>query len=219
MFLEARMSSGEFRPTARLTLAEQVHHALLDAIKGGELEPGQRLHDHTWAKRWDISRTPVREAFQYLTREGLVEAEAARYTKLADFTPENAAQEAREWAMVHASLADALTKQAVDLLVHQLRRAHDRYGHAPAHERPAVWFDFFGLLRDATPSFGLRFGSSVAAYRYRLATFRLPERRRADLDLQAAVIDALDRSEPDAYRSAFKSWLPSSPARDAVPQD
>lgn len=193
--------------TSRLTIADQVHQGLLDAIKVGELTAGQRLHDHSWATRWSVSRTPVREAFQRLEWEGLVEAEPARYTKLVDFTPETAEQQAREWATVHASLADVLAATRKTLLLARLRHAHECYLRASVGERDGAAFEFFSVLRHATPNFGLRIGASLVAYRFRLATSRLPERPRAEEALQTDVITALLHSDPDAFRLAFDRWL------------
>lgn len=201
------MSSPIFHATPYPTIADQVHEALLDAIKTGELVAGQRLHDHVWAVRWSVSRTPVREAFQHLSWEGLVEAEPARFTKLVDFTPETAEQQAREWATVHASLAYALTTSPETLLIARLRHAHEHYRSASEQERESAAFEFFGVLHRAIPNFGLRVGASLIAYRFRLAASRLPERLRADEALQIDVIAALREASPDAFRLAFEGWL------------
>jgi len=46
---------------------------LREAIIYGDLEPGSRLTTTSLAKRWSVSQTPLREAFQRLAAAGLVE--------------------------------------------------------------------------------------------------------------------------------------------------
>src|SRR5260221_8530480 len=59
--------------TAAATRSEWAEDRLRQAILRGELRPGQRLHASDLAERWDVSATPLREAFQRLAGEGLVE--------------------------------------------------------------------------------------------------------------------------------------------------
>lgn len=200
------MSKQSFTVLPRTSLADQVHRALLESIVRGELRAGERLHDREWAARWNVSRTPIREAFKYLERQGLLDVAAARYTRLCAFTDELAKQEAREWASAHASCAGVVRAELDDLTLARLRRAHDRYMEAPAPERRVANFEFFEVLCDATPNFGLRLGVSAAAYRFCLAVPALPDRPRADAVLQADVLQAIRDSSVDGFRRAFERW-------------
>jgi DNA-binding GntR family transcriptional regulator len=47
---------------ARSHLFEQIHGISWD--RGGEIIPGQRLKDIEWARKLNVSRTPVREAMR-----------------------------------------------------------------------------------------------------------------------------------------------------------
>ncbi len=53
-------------------LFEQIHGILWDKIRGGEIEPGQRLKDIEWARKLNVSRTPVREAMRKMQQEGVL---------------------------------------------------------------------------------------------------------------------------------------------------
>jgi DNA-binding GntR family transcriptional regulator len=57
------------RPTAQ----DRAAAALRAAILEGELRPGQRVNQETWAARAGVSAIPVREALRALAGEGLVE--------------------------------------------------------------------------------------------------------------------------------------------------
>jgi DNA-binding GntR family transcriptional regulator len=64
-------------------LGDEIYTMLGQAIRDGTLTPGQRLRDIELATALGVSRTPVREALQRLTRIGLVEVSANRYTRVS----------------------------------------------------------------------------------------------------------------------------------------
>ncbi len=55
-----------------------TYRLLLEAIESGELSPGTRLRETELAKRFGVSRTPVREALKQLEAQGLARHEANR---------------------------------------------------------------------------------------------------------------------------------------------
>lgn len=62
----------------RLTRAEELRLQLADEIVRGALAPGAPLDESDIARRFNVSRTPVREALRQLAASGLVEARAHR---------------------------------------------------------------------------------------------------------------------------------------------
>jgi len=58
----------------RNPLTGEAYAALKAAILSGELQPRDRLYETVLARRFKMSRTPVREALQRLVNEGLAEA-------------------------------------------------------------------------------------------------------------------------------------------------
>ncbi len=63
---------------AKITRAEELRLQLADEIVRGVLAPGAALDETEIAKRFNVSRTPVREALRQLVASGLVEARAHR---------------------------------------------------------------------------------------------------------------------------------------------
>jgi len=63
---------------AKQTIRDALIVALREDILGGHIAPGTKLRQHDVAARFDVSTTPVREAFSALEREGLVIAAAHR---------------------------------------------------------------------------------------------------------------------------------------------
>jgi DNA-binding GntR family transcriptional regulator len=67
----------------RKTLAEELRLQLADEIVRGVLAPGTPLDETELAGRFQVSRTPVREAIRLLAASGLVEARAHRAAAVA----------------------------------------------------------------------------------------------------------------------------------------
>ncbi|MDA4891379.1 GntR family transcriptional regulator [Microbacterium resistens] len=76
-------TGAEQEPAKRTLLREKVFERLREAILDGTLQPGERLYDDEIEKWLGVSRTPVRDAINELTRAGLVEMAPNRYTRVA----------------------------------------------------------------------------------------------------------------------------------------
>lgn len=76
-------------PWQRRTRAEELRLQLADDIVRGQLAPGAALDEIELARRFSVSRTPVREAIRMLTASGLVEVRAHRAAVVARPTHEH----------------------------------------------------------------------------------------------------------------------------------
>jgi DNA-binding GntR family transcriptional regulator len=65
-------------PHPRRTLAEDLRLQIADEIVRGQLGPGAALDEMELARRFGVSRTPVREAIRQLAASGLIEVRAHR---------------------------------------------------------------------------------------------------------------------------------------------
>jgi DNA-binding GntR family transcriptional regulator len=71
-------------------LADRVYEALKEAIVSLELEPGAPLVERDLAARFGISKSPIRDALQRLTGEGLVIASPPRGRTVRRIEPDEA---------------------------------------------------------------------------------------------------------------------------------
>jgi len=74
---------------AKQTRAEELRLQLADEIVRGVLALGATLDETELARRFSVSRTPVREAIRMLGASGLVEVRAHRAAVVAQPTPEH----------------------------------------------------------------------------------------------------------------------------------
>ncbi len=68
----------------KTTRVDRVRETLADDILSGRLESGARLDEVGLARRFDVSRTPVREALRELAAMGLVQTRAHSGAAVAD---------------------------------------------------------------------------------------------------------------------------------------
>jgi DNA-binding GntR family transcriptional regulator len=80
------VADGDRPAVAFKTLAARLREQLADDIVRGALAPGVSLEEAELAKRFDVSRTPVREAIRLLVASGLVEARPHRSAVVARAT-------------------------------------------------------------------------------------------------------------------------------------
>ena len=83
--------------SVRQTLAEGLRLQLADEIVRGALRPGTALDETELARRFAVSRTPVREAIRLLAASGLVDTYAHRAAVVARPTPEQLAGMFERW--------------------------------------------------------------------------------------------------------------------------
>ena len=74
----ASRPAGRIVRADKLTRAEELRQQLADEIVRGALAPGAALDETDIARRFNVSRTPVREALRQLAASGLIEARAHR---------------------------------------------------------------------------------------------------------------------------------------------
>src|SRR5262245_26392610 len=119
-----------FAPVKRESTRDVVCAAIREAIFSGDLNVGQRLREVALAEQFGVSRPVIREAFQRLAHEGLVELNSFRGAQVVDLTPEQVDEtlgvrlllepEAVRLAKKHLTDAD---KRTLGDIVKRMRRA------------------------------------------------------------------------------------------------
>lgn len=137
----------------RLLLRDEIYGRIREWIVEGRLPPGTQVRDKEIAEALNVSRTPVREAMRMLEHEGLIVAEASRWTKVA---PVDIGEAERIYPIVWTleRLAVSMTGHWSEERLRGLREANGRLAaalavkDAPAASRADT--DFHSRVLEAT---------------------------------------------------------------------
>jgi DNA-binding GntR family transcriptional regulator len=107
------------------TLAEELRLQLADEIVRGVLEPGAALDETELARRFLVSRTPVREAIRQLAASGLIESRPHRGSVVAQPSHEHLIGVFEAMAELEALCAGLAAQRITPVERHALAAAHD----------------------------------------------------------------------------------------------
>jgi DNA-binding GntR family transcriptional regulator len=107
------------------TLAEELRLQLADEIVRGTLEPGAALDETELARRFQVSRTPVREAIRQLAASGLIESRAHRGAVVAQPSHEHLIGMFEAMAELEALCAGLAATRITPAERHALAAAHE----------------------------------------------------------------------------------------------
>ncbi|NUO42764.1 MAG: GntR family transcriptional regulator [Streptomyces sp.] len=110
----------------REPLVAQIAEWVGAGIIEGRLEPGQDLNSVELSRRFDTSRTPVREALMLLEQEGLVEMKARRRPRVAAPSLQDIRDIYQVRRQLLAMLASLLVERATDAQLTELRARVER---------------------------------------------------------------------------------------------
>lgn len=111
---------------SRLTLRERIADAIRTAVIRGELKAGARVSEPRLARRFSMSRTPVREALRQLDSEGFLTVTPRKGARVARF----AEQDVVEFYELKALLEGYAARLAA---VRMSERDIDRLAHLNEH--------------------------------------------------------------------------------------
>ncbi|WP_024516579.1 GntR family transcriptional regulator [Bradyrhizobium sp. Tv2a-2] len=112
-------------PAEKITRAEELRLQLADEIVRGTLGPGAPLDETEIARRFNVSRTPVREALRQLAASGLVETRAHRGAVVARPTLERLTGMFEAMAELEAICAGLAAERMTPVERHQLEAVHE----------------------------------------------------------------------------------------------
>jgi DNA-binding GntR family transcriptional regulator len=109
----------------KITRAEELRLQLADDIVRGTLPPGASLDETDIARRFKVSRTPVREALRQLVASGLVEARAHRGAVVARPSIERLTGMFEAMAELEALCAGLAAERMLPAERHRLETVHE----------------------------------------------------------------------------------------------
>ena len=122
------------RDSAPRTLAERAYEHLVREITRLELAPGEVLADKALTERFEIGRTPLREALQRLAREGLVVHMPNRGMFVSEITADSVRQIYEFRALIDGHAARLAAIRASESEMDELGVLHEALVAATVHD-------------------------------------------------------------------------------------
>lgn len=116
------------------SLRDQVYEAIRTDMRKGDIEPGHRFVETDLAKKYGVSRTPVREALFQLARDGLV-VSTDRGMVLPIDTPEDFADRLEVHLLIEPRIARHAALEASSEEIATLAKAYEKGKQAHAANR------------------------------------------------------------------------------------
>lgn len=195
-------------------MSQRTYHSLRDAILTLRCPPGMALRKTEICERLDVSRSPVAEAMNRLSIEGLVEIIPQAGTKVARFSMSEIHEgaflrEALELAAVEY-LAPRITQPQLQELRRNLRIQQATAEDADTEEFYRLDAAFHSLIHRFTGFERLSTMAETAwanVDRARRLLLPLSGRMADTLSEHQAIFRALERGDPAEARQAMKAHL------------
>jgi DNA-binding GntR family transcriptional regulator len=204
------MSSPRERAREKsVTLAEELQETLEGLIVSGALKPGTRLDEAELVARFNVSRTPVREALKMLAGNGLVDVRGHQGSFVASVSLPVLIEMFQMMSVMEGLCAKYAARRATVAQRERMTQVHAQLCELlqnATHERfYEVNNDFHDALYDASNTGYLAdqtrsLRKRVGVYR-RHVTFQ-PGRMAATIGEHQAIIDAVARNDPAAAFAA-----------------
>ena len=208
------MTSVGLAPLDTSSLVDRVHERLRTMILSGELGAGRELRQELLATKLGISRTPLREAFNRLASEGLVEFRPHRSAIVAEFSRHDLEEDYAARLVIEPAAAriaaerrDPAALAALEAAVRAAAEAGDNLDRQFEASRTF----HRALVAAAGNRHLVRFidelwGGRIAPYFHGRQAL-LPDRTRRDREEHAEIARLVAAGEPEAAVQAVEAHL------------
>jgi DNA-binding GntR family transcriptional regulator len=214
------MSMGDaLEPLRRDSTPERIAAQLRSGITSGRLPPGQALREVEVARQLGVSRGPVREAFQRLIQEGLLEAHPARGVFVPQLTAADIADLYLARGAVETAAARLLARSGTPEALSELSTALAGLEAAPDddwNELANLDLHMHEVLVRGTGSMRLAraFGTLAAETRLCMVALESFYSERADLVTEhAEIVQAIQRRDAATAASLLDRHMADSVRR------
>jgi DNA-binding GntR family transcriptional regulator len=199
--------------------AVEAYNLLLQAIEAGTLTPGTRLREVDLAKRFRISRTPVREALKRLESQGLVAHEPHYGAMVATLGYGQIVElyQYREMLESEAARLAAIHASPIEIEVLQKMVRSDRLVVGKPRDLALANRLFHQQIRDSARNRYL--AQTLENLRLSLAllagtTMGAPGGGSESIEEHAAVVAAIAERNPDAAEAAARAHIKNAFRRE-----
>ena len=198
-------------PVAR-NVSQRLRDEIEDAILAGQFMPGERLDEMSMAARFQVSRTPIREALHQLAMAGIVEIRPRRGAVVAIVTPDQLYEMFEVMAELESFCARRAARRITDETATELLAAHEA---CKMHlDDPAAYYDenerFHQVIYHAAGNTFLATQAEALQKRlrpYRRLQLRVRNRVATSFCEHQRIIDAIVSGNADAAADAIRDHV------------
>ena len=194
-----------------LTRADEVRAVLEEDIFTGRLRPGTRMDEESLAQRFNISRTPIREAIMQLVHVGLVEKQPRHGAVVAQLKLYRMVQMFEVLSEIEGLCARYAARRMSEEERQNLRDLHDQ-SRQLVEQRDldryyAVNRNLHELIRAGShnePLQEIAHGLATRLAPYRRFQLNHPSRLEESYEEHVALVDAILAGDPDGAYAAMR---------------
>ena len=190
------------KSTTPLRRSEQLREIIEERIATGQYRPGMRLDETELATEFEVSRTPVREAFMQLSSAGLLDLRPRRGAMVQEISPQRLCEMFEVMAELEAMCARLAARRLTDADQQSLVTAHHDCQSAREANEPDAFYrinEHFHLAIYAASHNGFLIETATALQRrlsaYRRLQLRVRDRVRTSHGEHAAIVEAIIAGE------------------------
>ena len=220
MASSVKAGTVHFTPDPMATLSERISQKLGADIVSGRLAPGTKLDEESLAKRFKVSRSPVRDALRHLAATRMVESEPRRGFSVAVIDVaglrdmfEAVAELEALCARFCALRAGAPERKAIDG-IHRQALAAVKFKDLSGYSRLNEAFHraiFSGARNRNLEALTLELRQRLAPFRSRVF-FHLDNRMQTSSEEHDVLAKAIVRGDAEAASEAMRSHAASAAA-------
>lgn len=199
------------------TIAADVERKIVDDIVRGRIAPGAKLDEQSLAARFNVSRTPVREALRQLLSTGLVESVPRRGAVVSSFGPERLSQLYEAIGELETLCARLAAQRMTAIERKELELALAPLGQAAATGERETYLQRSDALHDVIHRgchnpFLIEL---VRSYRMRALPFRNLQphsraREKSSLEERRRIVDSILAHDADGAAHAMREHVATS---------
>lgn len=198
----------------RTSLHDLLVTEIREMIEQGDLKPGEKISEPDLCQRFDVSRTPLREALKVLAFEGLVQLRPRRGVVVSSVAAEDVSELFPIMGAIEALAGKLVCQQGSEESVIELRSIHNEMekfyadGDEEAYQRWNRTFHETLVRASGNQTLEQIYGQLVAKIRFsRFVVGKTEEQwTRAMLD-HREVIQALERKAADEVSQLLDSHV------------
>lgn len=195
-------------------LSETLREAIEEEVATGKLLPGTHLDEIELAKRFGVSRTPIREALSVLAGEGVIELRPRRGAVVAQISPLRLVEMFEVMAELEAMCARLAVRRITQQEISDLEAAHDACRAAAESRDSDAYFYANELFHNRIYAAGHNTFLSEQAHAlqrklrpYRRLQLRVRNRVNRSFEEHQEILDALRDGNAEAAVKAIRSHV------------